>query len=221
MFETLTSELIINIISFVSGGITIGGVLFAIEKKYRLCNQIRKNWAKFRNKDIRGTINLIYKTNLKDLKLIKETVAKEFRKEEIQFNKETTNELSFNSGLFNMHFYLGQLKDLNFQIKNFSFGIKDASEKIDSLIDSISKITNEIDNTRFEACEIDLILPYTLENIEINTPKDLQVKQYKIELNHQKQSNLSIILTLNKDRRTMKLSSNDSIALKSFIRKII
>ena len=215
------SDIILNLISFISGGISIGGLLVAVEKKYRLCNQIRKNWAKFRNKDIQGTINLIYKTDLKDLKSIKQIVSNEFRREGIQFNKETTNELSFNSGLFNMHFYLGQLKDLNFQVKDFSFGIQNASERIDNLIDSINKITNEVNNTKFDSCEIDLLLPYNLENLEINPPKELQVKQYKIELTHKRQNSLSITLSLNNDRRLMKLNSNNSTALKSFIRRVI
>jgi len=168
--------------------LTILGSFF-VEYKIHFVNKMRKKFAIWFNKEAKIDIYLNYQTEI-DFEKIKTHFKNVFREKGIKVIKSNEIIFVFNIDTYSITLTSGNLsresKTVSVDIERLASGIKSLKSKledIEGLLAEVSKLNKET-LLSLEQIQMNLSLPYKWEYLSLINPKDFQIKDYSIILNH-------------------------------------
>jgi len=168
------------------GTFIVSIVVAIIENKYHVIDKIKKEKSILFNEGTEATMLLEYETHT-DFDKIKSIFKETFRRQtnlDIKRNSRIT--MSFNYNSFSINLISSQSGNLVIEVERMGCGIKDLKEKIYLFLAKLNDLStkNDKENVLFNfiSCDLTFSLPYKWFNSNLNIPKNLELKEYTIDL---------------------------------------
>ena len=185
------------IFGFISGlGITTI-VVALIENKYHIINRIRKQIAIMKNSGTNATLSLEYEIKKPFSEIIEEFKNIFRNSENFKVEKKTDTKARFQYKTISINLIQNAQGNLFIEVDKIGCGIRNLKEKINEFLGKVRQIEKNKIVSEFICCDLTFSLPYKWDNLNIWTPKGLEVKKYNIGFS-EKNYKSEIEISLNK-----------------------
>lgn len=161
-------------------------VVAIIENKYHLIDKIKKEKSILFNEGTEATMLLEYETHT-DFDKIKSIFKETFGGQtNLDIKRNSEINMSFNYNIFSINLISSQSGNLFIEVERMGCGIKNLKEKIYSFLAKLNDLSTKYDKEdvlfNFISCDLTFSLPYKWFNSNLNIPKNLELKEYTIDL---------------------------------------
>ena len=161
-------------------------VVAIIENKYHVIDKIKKEKSILFNEGTEATMLLEYETHT-DFDKIKSIFKEIFGGQtNLDIKRNSEINMSFTYNVFSINLISSQSGNLFIEVERMGCGIKNLKEKIYSFLAKLNDLSTKNDNEdvlfNFISCDLTFSLPYKWFNSNLNIPKNLELKEYTIDL---------------------------------------
>jgi len=168
------------------GTIVVSVIVAIIENKYHIIDEIKKRKSVFLNEGTEATMVLEYETHT-DFEKIKTRFKETFGDQtNLDIKRNSKINMSFNYNVFSINLISSQSGNLFIEVERMGCGIKNLKEKIYSFLAKLNDLSTKNGKEdvlfNFISCDLTFSLPYKWFNSNLNIPKNLELKEYTIDL---------------------------------------
>lgn len=168
------------------GTFVVSVIVAVIENKYHIIDKIKKKKSVLFNEGTEATMILEYETHT-DFEKIKTRFKETFGGQtNLDIKRNSKINMSFNYNVFSINLISSQSGNLFIEVERMGCGIKNLKEKIYSFLAKLNDLSTKNDKEdvlfNFISCDLTFSLPYKWFNSNLNIPKNLELKEYTIDL---------------------------------------
>ena len=168
------------------GTFVVSVIVAVIENKYHIIDKIKKKKSVLFNEGTEATMILEYETHT-DFEKIKTRFKETFGGQtNLDIKRNSKINMSFNYNVFSINLISSQSGNLFIEVERLGCGIKNLKEKIYSFLAKLNDLSTKNDKEdvlfNFISCDLTFSLPYKWFNSNLNIPKNLELKEYTIDL---------------------------------------
>jgi hypothetical protein len=177
-------------------------IIALIENKFHIINRIKKSWAILLNKETSARLALEYETKLSFSDIITE-IKKRFRGEpSFRIVKQTNIRMDIIYDAFSIKLIQNQDNNVFLEVERISCGIKDLRAKINKLLGKLNELSGKGLGKQilsgFLTCDLSFSLPYKWDDLNMWTPKGLEIKKYNVSFTDKDYKSSEVEVSLNK-----------------------
>lgn len=168
------------------GTFVVSVIVAVIENKYHIIDKIKKKKSVLFNEGTEATMILEYETHT-DFEKIKTRFKETFGGQtNLDIKRNSKINMSFNYNVFSINLISSQSGNLFIEVERMGCGIKNLKEKIYSFLAKLNDLSTKNNKEdvlfNFISCDLTFSLPYKWFNSNLNIPKNLELKEYTIDL---------------------------------------